>query len=245
MTVGIGRLLTCIAVAWVGLAPAWSAGFFEGPPVEEWFEGEARPHIRIKGEFFSLDIIGHDGPLVAGRAEMSSRLQARNEVHIRLIAADGELLVDVISNGQPVLPSALRERPTIYMRVPNGSSVSVIAAGSIVLEHLSAPAVDLYTFSGDILVRSVDAELSTTTATGTTWVQNSSGTKRLLTSDGDIFVRDSPGGIRLQTVTGSAEARNITGDIVSNIGPPELALYDVDGQIVLEQAPVTGLIGAP
>ena len=121
--------------------------------------------------------------------------------------------------------------PQIRLRVPNGVSVSVTAAGDLVLQDLRAPKADLYTFEGDIIVRTVTAELFTTNAAGATRIFDSHGNKLLVSSDGDINLDTSTGDVRVQTINGQVTLRGVTGDIITNVPVAELQVDELEGVI--------------
>ena len=94
-------MLTIAAALVAALAappPGSASGFFEGGAVEEGFQEQALPELVIEGGFFSLDIVGHDGNTVAGRAVMSSRVRSRNDVRLSL------LNVTPVASAKPLQP---------------------------------------------------------------------------------------------------------------------------------------------
>ncbi len=225
-------------------ASAAAAGMLEGGAVEERFEVPARAELVVKGSFFSLDITGYDGDVIAGRAVMSERVRRRNAVAI--VARDGpeKVTVEVVTNDRNVLRSSMLWYPQIRLRVPHGVSVAVTAAGDLILQGLAAPSADLYTFEGDIIVRDVTAELFTTNAAGVTRVFDSHGPKWLLSSDGDIAVDGGAGDVRVQTIDGRLTLRRVSGDVVTNIAMEDIRIEGLDGTVTHAPAPVKGAPGA-
>ncbi len=221
-------------------ASAAAAGMLEGGAVEERFEVPARAELVVKGSFFSLDITGYDGDVIAGRAVMSERVRRRNAVAI--VARDGpeKVTVEVVTNDRNVLRSSMLWYPQIRLRVPHGVSVAVTAAGDLILQGLAAPSADLYTFEGDIIVRDVTAELFTTNAAGVTRVFDSHGPKWLLSSDGDIAVDGGAGDVRVQTIDGRLTLRRVSGDVVTNIAMDDIRIEGLDGTVTHAPAPVKG-----
>ena len=216
----------------------------EGAAVEERFEVPARADLVIKGSFFSLDITGYEGDVIAGRAVMSERVRRRNAVSI--VTSDGpdQVTVEVVTNDRNVLRSSMLWYPQIRLRVPHGVSVAVTAAGDLILQGLEAPSADLYTFEGDIVVRDVTAELFTTNGTGATRVFDSDGPKWLLSSNGDISVDGGAGDVRVQTIDGRLTLRGVAGDVVTNVAVEEILIEGLDGTITHAPAPVKGETGA-
>ncbi|MDD9988109.1 MAG: hypothetical protein OXQ31_17670 [Spirochaetaceae bacterium] len=217
-----------------------AAGMLEGAAVEERFEVPARAELVVKGSFFSLDITGYEGDVIAGRAVMSERVRRRNGVSI--VTRDGpeQVTVEVVTNDRNVLRSSLLWYPQIRLRVPHGVSVAVTAAGDLILQSLEAPSADLYTFEGDIIVRDVTAELFTTNAAGVTRVFDSDGPKWLLSSDGDIAVDGGTGDVRVQTIGGRLTLRGVAGDVVTNVAVEDIRIEGLDGTITHTPAPVKG-----
>ena len=78
--------LACLCVL-LHAAVGFAAGTFEGAAVEERFEVPARAELVVKASFFSLDITGYEGDVIAGRAVMSERVRRRNAVAI--VTGDG------------------------------------------------------------------------------------------------------------------------------------------------------------
>ena len=221
-------------------AAASAAGMLEGGTVEQRFEVPARAELVVKGSFFSLDITGYEGDVIAGRAVMSERVRRRNAVAI--VTRDGpeQVTVEVVTNDRSVLRSSMLWYPQILLRVPHGVSVAVTAAGDLILQDLEAPKADLYTFEGDIIVRDVTAELFTTNAAGVTRVFDSDGPKWLLSSDGDIAVDGGGGDVRVQTIDGRLTLRGVSGDVVTNIAAEDIRIEGLDGTITHAPAPVKG-----
>lgn len=211
---------------------------FEGGAVEERFEVPARAELVVKGSFFSLDITGYEGDVIAGRAVMPERVRRRNAVAIVTGDAPERVTVEAVTNDRNVLRSSMIWYPQIRLRVPHGVSVAVTAAGDLILQGLDAPRADLYTFEGDIIVRDVTAELFTTNATGVTRVFDSHGRKWLLSSDGDIAVDGGAGDVHVQTLSGHVTLRGVAGDVVTNVPVEELRVDELDGTVTYAPAPV-------
>ena len=235
--------LTCLFCL-LNAAAGSAAGMFEGAAVEERFEVPARAELVVKGSFFSLDITGYEGDVIAGRAVMSERVRRRNEVAIVTRDAPEKVTVEVVTNDRGVLRSSMIWYPQIRLRVPHGVSVAVTAAGDLILQGLAAPSADLYTFEGDIIVRDVTAELFTTNAAGVTRVFDSNGRKWLLSSDGDIAVDGGAGDLRVQTLSGRVTLRGTAGDVVTNAPFEAIRIEDLDGTVTRAPAPVKGERGA-
>ena len=235
--------LTCLFCL-LNAAAGSAAGMFEGVAVEERFEVPARAELVVKGSFFSLDITGYEGDVIAGRAVMSERVRRRNAVAIVTRDAPDRVTVEVVTNDRSVLRSSMIWYPQIRVRVPHGVSVAVTAAGDVILQDLEAPSADLYTFEGDIIVRDVTAELFTTNAAGVTRVFDSHGRKWLLSSDGDIAVDGGAGDLRVQTLSGRVTLRGTAGDVVTNAPFEAIRIEDLDGTVTREPAPVKGERGA-
>ena len=227
-------------LCFMSAAAGSAAGMLEGAAVEERFEVPARAELVVKGSFFSLDITGYEGDVIAGRAVMSERVRRRNGVSI--VTRDGpeQVTVEVVTNDRNVLRSSLLWYPQIRLRVPHGVSVAVTAAGDLILQGLEAPSADLYTFEGDIIVRDVTAELFTTNAAGVTRVFDSDGPKWLLSSDGDIAVDGGTGDVRVQTIGGRLTLRGVAGDVVTNVAVEDIRIEGLDGTITHTPAPVKG-----
>lgn len=227
-------------LCFMSAAAGSAAGMLEGAAVEERFEVPARAELVVKGSFFSLDITGYEGDVIAGRAVMSERVRRRNGVSI--VTRDGpeQVTVEVVTNDRNVLRSSLLWYPQIRLRVPHGVSVAVTAAGDLILQSLEAPSADLYTFEGDIIVRDVTAELFTTNAAGVTRVFDSDGPKWLLSSDGDIAVDGGTGDVRVQTIGGRLTLRGVAGDVVTNVAVEDIRIEGLDGTITHTPAPVKG-----
>ena len=227
-------------LCFMSAAAGSAAGMLEGAAVEERFEVPARAELVVKGSFFSLDITGYEGDVIAGRAVMSERVRRRNGVSI--VTRDGpeQVTVEVVTNDRNVLRSSMLWYPQIRLRVPHGVAVAVTAAGDLILQGLEAPSADLYTFEGDIVVRDVTAELHTTNAAGVTRVFDSDGPKWLLSSDGDIAVDGGAGDVRVQTIDGRLTLRGVVGDVVTNVPVEDIRIEDLDGTITRAPAPVKG-----
>ena len=232
--------LVCL---WLGAITAeiGAGPLFEGGPIEQRFSAPARPELVIEGGFFSVEIVGYEGDEVAGRAVMSSRAQERNQVSIRLDQEPARLVLRVVTNERDVLASSMSWYPVIALRVPHAVSVSVTAAGNIILEDLRAPRVDLYTFSGDIVAKAVVGDLWTTNATGLTRVSSSAGGKWLLSSNGDFVVEHSSGDLWLQSITGTVTLRDVSGQVTTNIEAERLNLSGLSGSVSFQEKPVTGV----
>ena len=235
--------LTCLFCL-LNAAAGSAAGMFEGAAVEERFEVPARAELVVKGSFFSLDITGYEGDVIAGRAVMSERVRSRNAVAIVTRDAPEKVTVEVVTNDRGVLRSSMTWYPQIRLRVPHGVSVAVTAAGDLILQGLEAPSADLYTFEGDIIVRDVTAELFTTNAAGVTRVFDSHGPKWLLSSDGDIAVDGGAGDLHVQTLSGRVTLRGTAGDVVTNAPVEAILIEDLDGTVTRAPAPVKGERGA-
>ena len=231
-------------LCFMSAAAGSAAGMLEGAAVEERFEVPARAELVVKGSFFSLDITGYEGDVIAGRAVMSERVRRRNGVSI--VTRDGpeQVTVEVVTNDRNVLRSSMLWYPQIRLRVPHGVAVAVTAAGDLILQGLEAPSADLYTFEGDIVVRDVTAELYTTNAAGATRVFDSDGPKWLLSSDGDIAVDGGTGDLRVQTIGGRLTLRGVAGDVVTNVAVEDIRIEGLDGTITQAPAPVKGGPGA-
>ena len=240
-----GRIATLACLYWLLNAAAGSAaGMLEGGAVEERFEVPARAELVVKGSFFSLDITGYEGDVIAGRAVMSERVRRRNAVAIVTGDTPDRVTVEVVTNDRNVLRSSMLWYPQIRLRVPHGVAVAVTAAGDLILQGLEAPSADLYTFEGDIIVRDVSAELFTTNAAGVTRVFDSDGPKWLLSSDGDIAVDGGTGDVRVQTVGGLLTLREVAGDVVTNVPVEDIRIENLDGTITHAPAPVKGASSA-
>ena len=225
-------------LCFMSAAAGSAAGMLEGAAVEERFEVPARAELVVKGSFFSLDITGYEGDVIAGRAVMSERVRRRNEVAIVTRDVPERVTVEVVTNDRNVLRSSMLWYPQIRLRVPHGVAVAVTAAGDLILQGLEAPSADLYTFEGDIVVRDVTAELFTTNAAGVTRVFDSDGPKWLLSSDGDIAVDGGTGNVRVQTIGGRLTLRGVAGDVVTNVAVEDIRIEGLDGTITHAAAPV-------
>lgn len=236
-----GRVATLAGLCWLlNAAGGFAAGMLEGGAVEERFELPARGELVVNGSFFSLDITGYEGDMIAGLAVMSERVRRRNAVAIVTRDVPERVTVEVVTNDRNVLRSSMLWYPQIRLRVPHGVSVAVTAAGDLILQGLEAPSADLYTFEGDIIVRDVTAELFTTNAAGVTRVFDSDGPKWLLSSDGDIAVDGGTGNVRVQTIGGRLTLRGVAGDVVTNVAVEDIRIEGLDGTITHTPAPVKG-----
>ena len=190
------------------------------------FEGIKR--IEMEGRFVDVNILGTENDSVDLKGIIRGKLRGGNDYEFKY-RQEGSLLKVWIEAPSSIIG---RFEANLTLKVPYSMNIDIRnSSGDIYIEEILADKMKLITSSGDMELKNIETQLTTSSTSGDLEVDYLKGAISAVSTSGDQSFKHIRASITTKATSGDFLFSNIVGDLTTKTTSGDLQFENVDGGI--------------